>query len=221
MNGGSMKIPWLVAFVVFVIPAGGYCAETLPKTMIHLIVKISGTDIPAGSFAEKPKTIWRASNSYCRSDEEPDPEQGLHLRTVMNEPDSWLVDLANNRAKHMVDPGPTFNCRMPMFAFNMEMAKGKIGELEFGHELEFFEKNGAKQVDGPALQSFKASYYKLMIGDMVLMLVERVDIHVPIQITLLQGGKMTNVRYLLWEDQVPFNVDLFAMPTGVKMEEVK
>ena len=139
----------------------------------------------------------------------------------MNEPDSWLVDLANNRAKHMVDPGPTFNCRMPIFAFNMEMYKGKVGELEYGHELEFFQKNGAKQVDGPKLESFKAYYYDLALEGMVLKLVERVDIHVPIRIALLQGEKITQVRYLLWEDKIPFKADLFAKPVGVNIEEVK
>jgi hypothetical protein len=54
----------------------GFCADEPPKTMIHLIVQMSGTDIAAGSFAEKPVTKWRASNSYCRSDEEPDPGRG-------------------------------------------------------------------------------------------------------------------------------------------------
>jgi hypothetical protein len=145
----------------------------------------------------------------------------VHLKLIMNEPDAWLVDLANNRAKHMVDSGPTFNCRMPIFAFNMEMVKGKIGELEYGHELEFFQKNGAKQIDGPELDSFKVNYYELTVDNMVLKLVERVDIHVPIMIGLVQGEKTTMVRYLLWEDDVPFKADLFAKPSGVKMEEVK
>jgi hypothetical protein len=186
-----------------------------------VMVQLSGTDIPAGAFAGKPKTMWRASNSYCRSDEEPDPERGLHLRTIMNEPDAWLVDLANSRAKHMVDPGPTFNCRLPIFAFDMAMFRGKIGELEYGHELDFFQKNGAKQVDGPKLESFKATYYELTIDGMVLTLVERVDIHVPILIGLIQGQKVTQVKYLLWEDDVPFQKDLFAKPMGVTMEEAK
>ena len=189
--------------------------------MIHVIVQMSGTDIPAGSFAEKPKTIWRASNSYCRSDEEPDPAQGLHLRIIMNEPDSWLVDLANGRAKHMVDPGPTFNCHLPIFAFSVEVYKSKVGQLEYGHELEFFQKYLAKQVDGPALESFKANYYELQLDGMVLRLVERADIHAPILIALIQGEKVTSVKYILWENSVPFKADLFAKPADVTVEEVK
>lgn len=216
-----MKKAWLAAVAVSLFSTLAFCADDPPKTMIRIIAQMSGTEIPAGSFGEKPKTMWRASNSYCRIDEEPDPAQGLHLRTIMNEPDSWLVDLASNGAKHMVDPGPTFNCRMPIFAFSMELYKSKIGELEYGHELEFFHKNGAKQVDGPDLQSFKANYYQLTIDDMVLTLVERADIHVPILIGLIRGEKIAKVRYLLWGDQAPFKADLFARPTEVTMEEVK
>ena len=215
-----MRKVWFTAAAILIFPFGRFSADERPSKMIHVIAQMSGTDIPAGAFAGKPKTMWRASNNYCRIDEEPDPQQGLHLRTIMNEPDAWLVDLASNRAKHMVDPGPTFNCRMPIFAFDMAMAKGKIGELEFGHELEFFQKNGAIEVSGPKLE-FKAAYFELELNGMILELVERVDIHAPILIALLQGDKTTQVRYLLWEDQVPFKIDLFSKPTGVTMEEAK
>jgi hypothetical protein len=215
-----MRRAWLTAAAILIVPFGGFSADEMPTKMIHLIAQMSGTDIPAGAFGGKPKTMWRASNNYCRIDEEPDPQKGLHLRTIMNEPDAWLVDLASNRAKHMVDPGPTFNCRMPIFAFDMAMAKGKIGELEFGRELEFFQKNGAKEVSGPKLE-FKAAYYELELNGMILKLVERVDIHAPILIALLQGEKTTEVRYLLWDDQVPFKIDLFSKPAGVTMEELK
>jgi hypothetical protein len=216
-----MRNTWLTAGIMFLVPLCAFCAANAPTMMIHVIAQMSGTDVPAGAFAGKPKTMWRASNSYCRIDEEPDPEHGLHLRTIMNEPNAWLVDLASNRAKHMVDPGPTFNCRMPIFAFDMSMVKGKIGELEYGRELEFFQKYGAKQVEGPKLESFAANYYELTIDGMLLTLVERADTHAPIMIRLVQGEKITKVKYLLWEDQVPFKLDLFAKPTGVKMEEAK
>jgi hypothetical protein len=166
------------------------------------------------------KTMWRATSSFCRTEEEPDPKQNLHLVTIMNEPDAWLIDLANNRAKHMVDPGPTFNCRLPVFAFSQAMATGRIGELEFGRELEFFRTHGAKQVEGPNLTSFKALYYELKIDDATFELVEREDIRAPIMIALIQGEKVTKVRYSLWEE-LPFKAELFAKPAGVNVEEQK
>jgi hypothetical protein len=187
--------------------------------MTHAVVQMSGTDISADSFSAKPKTFWRASNQYCRVDEEPDPEKGIHGTLIVSEPDAWLVNLADNTAKHVLDHGPTFNCRLPIFALDQEMAKSKIGELEIGRELDFFHSNGAKLIEGPKLQ-FEANYYELTVGDSVLRLVERVDIHAPILIGLARGDKVYKARYLQWED-VPFKADLFAKPTGVKIEEAK
>jgi len=196
------------------------CADSAPTKMTHVIAQMSGPNISADSFAAKPKVYWRASNQYCRIDEEPDPEKGIHGRIIMNEPDAWLVNLADNTAKHLLDPGPTFNCRLPIFPVDMETAKSKVGELEFGRELEFFKANGAKLIDGPKLE-FKANYYEVAIGDSVLKLVERADIHAPIMIGLIRGDKAFWVRYLLWNDQVPFKADLFEKPTGVKVEDTK
>ena len=99
------------------------------------------------------------------------------------------------------------------------MAKSKSSELEIGRELDFFHANGAKLIEGPKLQ-FEANYYELRIADSVLRLVERVDIHAPILVGLARGDKVYKARYLLW-DEVPFQADLFAKPTGVKIEEAK
>lgn len=197
-----------------------FSAEDVPVKMTQVIVRMSGTDIPADSFAAKQKVYWRAGNRYCRVDEEPDPEKGIHGRTVINEPDAWLINLADHTAKHILDKGPTFNCRLPIFPIDMETAKSKVGELEFGRELDFFQANGAKLTDGPKLE-FKANYYEVTIGDSVLKLVERADIHAPILVGLIRGDEAYWVRYLLWDDQVPFKADLFAKPTGVKVEETR
>jgi hypothetical protein len=210
----------LLLVLVSVLLSPSSSADDTPGKMTHVIVRMSGTDIPADSFAAKQKVYWRAGNRYCRVDEEPDPEKGIHGRTVINEPDAWLINLADHTAKHILDKGPTFNCRLPIFASDPETTKGKLGELEFGRELEFFQSNGAEQIEGPQLE-FKANFYELTIGDSILRLVERVDIHAPILIGLIRGDKTTEVHYLLWDDQVPFKADLFAAPTDVKIQEVK
>ena len=217
-RSSTLLILGLSVMLVLVVPRTGVCAEA-PSKMTHAVVQMSGTDISADSFSAKPKIFWRASNQYCRVDEEPDPEKGIHGRLIVNEPDAWLINLADNTAKHVLDRGPTFNCKLPIFAMDEEMAKSKIGELEIGRELDFFHANGAKLIEGPKLQ-FEANYYELRIADSVLRLVERVDIHAPILVGLARGDKAYKARYLLW-DEVPFQSDLFAKPTGVKIEEAK
>jgi hypothetical protein len=186
--------------------------------MTHAVIQMSGTEIPTDSFFAKPRVFWRASNRYCRIDEEPD-EKGTHGRLVVNEPDVWVINLIDNTAKHILDPGPKLRCRLPVFALDEATAKGKIGELEVGREHDFFLANGATLVDGPKLM-FKANYYELDIGDSALRLVERADTHAPVLIRLLRGVQEYKARYVLWE-QLPFKPDLFAKPTGVTIEEPK
>lgn len=206
--------------LVSLVLSPAFCAGGAPAMMTHIVVRLSGTGISNNSFTAKPKVYWRAGTRYCRVDEEPDPENGIHGRTVVNEPDAWLIDLADHTAKHILDKGPTFNCRLPIFANDPEALKSKLGELEFGRELDFFQSNGAEQIDGPRLE-FKANYYKVTIGDSVLTLVERMDIHAPIFIGLVRGEKTTEVHYLLWDDRERFKPDLFAVPTDVKVQEVQ
>lgn len=209
----------LVAFILATVSMG-LAGDTVPSKMTHLIVQMEGADFPKDSFAAKPKIMWRASNQYCRVDEEPDPAHGIHGRLIINEPDVWMANLLDNTARHIVDSGPTFNCRLPIFAFDAETLKTKLGELEFGRELEFFRNNGAKQVEGPKL-SFPANYYDLKLAGNVLLLVERADIHAPIRIGLIRGDKTYMVIYSLWDNQVPFKLELFAKPVGMKVEEAK
>ncbi len=92
----------LTIMLALVLPCTSFCADA-PSKMIHGVIQMSGTDIAEGSFASKPKIFWRASNEFCRIDEEPDPEHGIHGRLVIHEPDAWLVNLADHTAKYMVN----------------------------------------------------------------------------------------------------------------------
>ena len=218
MNG--MEFRTLSIWIIFVLVQIGWCGDDTPSTMTHAVVQMSGTGIDPSSFAARPKEYWRASNKYCRVDEEADQEHGIHGRLIINEPDVWMVNLADRSARHFVDPGPTFNCKTPIFAFDAETAKSKVGELEFGRELEFFTENKAELITGPKLD-FKANYYELLVDDSVLRLVEREDPHAPLLVALKKGDKLLQVKYLLWDSNVPFKIDLFAKPTGVTIQGEK
>lgn len=208
----------MIAKLAAMLLAAAIGPVTATSTMTHIIVRYSGNDVDPNSFAAQPKTFWRSGNAFCRSEEAPDLVQNLHLLTIMNEPNAWLIDLTNNRMKHMTDPGPTFNCRLPLFAFSQAMATGEIGKLEFGHELEFFRNHQAIQKQGPDLKSFKALYYEAEVDDAKVELVERSDIQAPIMISLIQGDKVITVRYDLWED-VALRPGLFTPPAGMKEEQ--
>src|ERR1700691_1890778 len=77
-----------------------------PKQMTKVVVQLQGPEIPAESFAPKPKTMYRAGGRYCRMEEEPDTKNGIHGLAVTNEPDFWMTNLMTKTARHGVDPGP-------------------------------------------------------------------------------------------------------------------
>jgi hypothetical protein len=215
MNKHFCALFLFVAVAVAFSPA--QVTEESPAKMTHLVVQLSGDEVPADSFAAKPKTMWRAGSKYCRMDELPDHEQGIHGSIITNEPDVWMVNKLDKTARHFVDKGPTFNCRLPLFANDAASLKSKLGQLEFGNEIKFFLENGASLIDGPKL-SFEAKYYSLKIGTDTLLLVERVDLGAPIRVSMIRDGRVATFTYQLWE-QVPIDLSLFAKPTGVTVQE--
>ena len=149
--------------------ATGLFAQQPPKTMTKVVVQLQSPDVPADSFAAKPKTMYRAGTQFCRIEEEPDAEHGIHGLMIINEPDAWMINLVTMTAQHFVDPGPTFNCRLQIFARearDLPEDEGKqIAGLEFGYELEFFKSKGATAQQGMVLQTKQTTLYKLQFGD--------------------------------------------------------
>jgi hypothetical protein len=199
-------------------------AQQLPHTMTKIVAQLQSSDVPADSFAAKPKTIFRAGTQYCRVEEAPDPEHGIHGLMIVNEPDAWMVNLATKNAQHMVDPGPTFNCRLPIFANRIsevpqDEAKA-IGGLEFGNEFDFFKSKGATQQTGPVLQTKQTTMYKLQFGDSALALFTYGTPERPLAVAWTRGDKH-DIFWYSGYGQVDFDPALFAKPSGVAIEDVK
>jgi hypothetical protein len=120
------------------------------------------------------------------------------------------------------DPGPTFNCRLPVFADDVKSAaKGnQVTGLEFGRELAYFRERGATVKDGPALQGKATKAYTVGIGDLQLILFTTGTPERPVAVTKQQGSKCEVYWYGTYEE-LPFDPKLFARPEGVKIEEAK
>jgi hypothetical protein len=155
--GAIMKMPLILALLL-----GSCCfGQEIPKTMTKIETVLQGPNIPAGSFATKPKVMYRAGTRYCRVEEAADTEHGVHGLLIVNEPDAWMVNLANKTARHIVDSGPTFDCHLPIFADDPD--KDASG-LEFGREMEFFKSRGATPREGSVLQGKQTTQYQVEIG---------------------------------------------------------
>lgn len=199
-------------------------AEDSPKVMTKVVVQFDSPDVPQDAFIRKPKVIYRAGARYCRAEEALDAEHGLQQLMIVNEPDAWMVNLFAKKGRHIVDPGPSFNCHLPIFSGPPPGSSDstdyvKLG-LEFGLELEFFKKMGATPQPGPVLQTKETTSHVLDLGDIRLTLFT----YGPEQHPLLLGRTYGNKGELYWYSgygQLPFDPKLFAKPEGVAIEEVK
>jgi hypothetical protein len=195
-----------------------------PKTMTKMEVVLQSPDAPAGSFAAQPKVMYRAGTQYCRTEEALDADRGIHGVAVINEPDFWLVNLVDHTARHAVDPGPTFNCRFPVFsgrAIKLPEDQGKqIMELEFGYEIPFFKKAGATPKPGPVLQTKQTTIYQTKIGDVTLALFTYGEPERPLAVVWTRGDEH-DIYWYSGYGQVAFDPKLFAKPENVKIEDPK
>jgi hypothetical protein len=199
-------------------------SQQSPEIMTKLTVRFESPDVPEESFPAKPKVMYRAGNGYCRTEELPDPEHGIHGLMILNEPDAWMVNLLTKRARHCVDPGPTFNCHLPIFRGEEVRSaadmKNPLLELEFAQELGYFRGKGATPKKGPVLRDKLTTVYAADIGDSQLFLFTTGTPERPWAVARQHG----NVREIFWYgvyEQLPFDQKLFAKPEGVKIEEIK
>lgn len=191
--------------------------------MTKLITQLERSDFPAESFASKPKTMYRSGTRYCRTEEQPDPDHGIHGLMILNEPDAWIVNLLTKTAKHFVDPGPTFNCHLPIFQGDVKSSadmKNPILELEFGQEVGYFKGKDATPKEGPVLRDKPTTVYAVDMGDSQLFLFTTRAPERPWAVARQHG----NVKEMFWYSdyqELPFDPKLFAKPDAVKIEEVK
>ena len=192
--------------------------------MTKMVVQLQSANVPADSFAAKPKTMFRSGTQFCRIEEEPDAERGIHGLMIVNEPDAWMVNLATMTGQHMVDPGPTLNCRMPILggeARELPEDEGKqVAGLEFGFELEFFKSNGATPQQGMVLQTKQTTLYRLQFGESIIALFTYGTPERPLAVGWTRGDK-NEIFWYSGYGQMDFDPKLFAKPEHVKIEEVK
>jgi hypothetical protein len=185
--------------------------------MTKIEVRLEGPNIPAGSFATKPKVMYRAGTRYCRIEEAEDTENHIHGLLIVNEPDAWMVNLVTKTARHIADPGPTFNCHMPLFVDDPDK---EASGLEFGLEREFFKSKGATPHEGSVLQGKQTTQYQVEIGKSKLALFTYGTPERPLAVGRVRGNS-GEIYWYSGYGEVPFDAKLFAKPEGIKVEEVK
>jgi hypothetical protein len=187
--------------------------------MTRIVSRFLVPEIQPGSFASKPRTLYIAGTSYSRTEEEPDPEQGIHGLLIANEPNVWMINLFDHAGRHIVDPGPTYIVHHRILE---QEAPKEFDPLEFGKEVAFFRAHQTasppeREIDGVRCDAsaFNKAPYRIV-------LYTRSDTHVPWQLEVYKDGKFSfGIRYLSYETNLPFQSDLFHPPSGIRLKEAK
>ncbi len=182
--------------------------------------------MPTGSFAAKPKTLYRSGDKYSRTEEELNVQDGIHALLITNEPDTWMINLADKTGRHIVDPGPTFFVHAPIVwipALNGQPEQNKdFKDLEYGNETKFFRGHNASSVGTRVIDGKNCNTLSIRKDDREFVLFITADEGKPRQLDVIKNNKNEySIRYLVYETNLPFRKSFFQPPKGLKITEAK
>jgi hypothetical protein len=194
---------------------------TKPAVMTKMDVRVMGPGIRPGSYAALPKLIYRAGPKYARMENAPDAKARIQKVTIIAEPDAYSIDLNDHTGTHAIDQGGPNDLHLPMvMPFDPTHKLGILDRLEFGAELDFFEKAGATKSAGPIVNAKPTDLYTLKIPGGEAKLITREASKVPVFISWNMQEGTYKYEYSFYAD-VPFDASLFTRPNGVKFREMQ
>jgi hypothetical protein len=190
-------------------------AQAAADRMLYIEYRLAGKQISGDSFDAQTKKVWRIGQEYLRFEDAPNPQTKVHGLIIVAEPDIWIIDRNSNQAQHTVDSGPTYKIHFPLFASE---ASEKLRALEFGHELEYFHENDAKEFPAQDVDGFRCKVFRLEIDDREVTLFLKTN-DTPLQIVVKSPEYEYAMRFLRYEpDRKPDKL-LFQLPPGVQLKK--
>jgi hypothetical protein len=211
-----------VVAVLLTAPISLNAEECSPGHLIKIVVENQSPAIPKGQFASLPKTIYRYRSNFARIEEANDAANNIHGLIVVNEPDSWIANLATHDGRHAVDQQKPFVVHMPVFAGR---AKDKsfpreLLALEFGCEAAFFDrwKSPEEPLRGDSAGRLRRAFG---VGDWMVVTVREKNASVPSVLFLLRGDDIVDVLHYSSYEILPPDMKLFEKPSGISFQEPK
>lgn len=213
----QMKLPIMICSLTMLLSAAD---QPEIKSMTRMDVRLMGPGIRSGSYAALPKLIYRAGSRYARMENAPDAHSRMQKVTIIAEPDAYSIDLTDKTGTHAIDQGGPNDLHLPMvLPFDPMHKLGNLDRLEFGDELEFFEKAGAVKSAGPLINAKPTDRYTLNIAGTRAELITRGGSDVPVFVSWKTKEGTYKYEYSSYQD-VPFDKTLFTRPTAIKFREI-
>ena len=191
-----------------------------PDSMIKMNVRLMGPGIRPGSSAALPKLIYRAGTRYARMEDAPEARQQIEKVTNIAEPDAYSVDLMGRTGTHAIDQGGPNDMHLPMvLPLDPNHRLGALDRLEFGEELDFFQKAGATKTAGPVINGKPTDKYSLEVAGSQAELITREESDVAVFVSWTTKEGTYKYEYSVYQE-APFDAKLFSRPSGIKFREI-
>ena len=193
-------------------------AECRPAKMVKVVFRDATPGVEPGSFAAKPKTIYRLGAKYGRIEESLDTVQELQALTIVAEPDIWAVDLVSKTGHHAVDTGEPYEFHAPVVG-GSEDPKA-ITEIEFGCELNTMKAKAPGQPRPAVLDGNAVDQYELKTDQYRVVLSVASKTGKPVAFFLYEGDKLSyDMRYDEYATELDPDLTLFRKPDGIAFTE--
>lgn len=203
--------------VIFAFATRASATTCAPAQLAHITIANATRGVDPASFAAQPKNYYRIGSNKLRIEEAVDTANGIHGVVVVAEPNIWMANLYDGTGKHIVDPGPTFFAKAPVFGTRLS---GKLIGLEFGCEAEFIAANAPKPVRVEQVGGIGFDVYRIEDGPDAVEILERSGTNIPAFVRYFHQGNLTAVlRYDLYLTNLPNDPSLFLPPPNVRYTE--
>lgn len=207
----EMNTKILAVCILLLSSAFGASKPPVTKIVIHYIA----SDLPENAPGAKPKTIYLAGERYARIEE--DIASGEKGAIIVNQPDIWVVDLKNKKGTHQTNLGPDFTVHNPIFGPD---CPDELFELEFGREIEFLRRAGAKSLEPKQIGGRQCEAWELERDHHLVVIYVDAKNKLPVQLKAFKDGEMKfTVEYLSYDTGLPFDSSLFNPPADINISE--
>jgi hypothetical protein len=189
-------------------------AHGADRSMVYIEYRFIAVNIKPGSFEGSVRKLWRYGDSYARLEEAPNPQTGIHGLLITKAPNSYLINRYTKVARHVVDPGPTYNVVIPVFPSERD---GKLKGLQMGRELAFFQANGAVPLPDEPIDTAMCSVLRAKVEESEIKLFLDKDSKQPRQVWIRNSRSEYAVRYVRYRTDLPLDLSLFSVPKDVQV----
>lgn len=194
-----------------------FAGTPLPSTMVRAEFVSQSSALLQNSAQQKPKTVWRAGETFLAMREHADFENGLEPLVIVKNSETWILNLFTRSGRHSTGGTTDSASHVPIFAFSRNKS---LAGLELGKEAEFFDAHQASKAGGDPIRGKETIRRELKLGDVSLSLIsEKVSGH-PIMVEKKERGDIERFEYLSFET-VAFDPKIFSVPAGVRVEETQ